>query len=82
MTARRHLTTNITLRGDATGRGAHCRSYFVVVQKLAGYDTLQPVTAGTYRDEFRKVHDGPDGWAFVTREIEVGLLSDLGARLY
>jgi len=79
VTARRHLTTNIALHCDITGLRAHSRSYFVVVQKLAGFETLQPVTAGTYRDEFYK---GPDGWAFTAREIEVGLMSDLGARLY
>jgi hypothetical protein len=51
----------------------------VVVQKLAGFETLQSVTAGTYREEFCTA---PAGLAFTAREIEVGLMLDLGARLY
>lgn len=73
--ATHHVTTNVLI--EVVGDSATARSYFTVLQAVAGMP-LQPIIAGCYRDSFAR--DG-EGWYFTGRQMLPRLLGDLSAHL-
>lgn len=73
----RHLTSNVIIDVDASGKHASARACYTVFQAT---DTLplQPIITGRYRDSFLKT-DGR--WQFETREMYVDLLGDCSQHL-
>jgi 3-phenylpropionate/cinnamic acid dioxygenase small subunit len=71
----KHLTTNLIIEVD--GAEATCRSYFTVLQAVAGL-ALQPIVAGRYHDRFTLV-DGQ--WRFTDRLIHTDLVGDVSRHL-
>ena len=74
----KHVTTNLIIEVDEAGDRATARSYYTVMQAVAGSLALQPVISGRYRDEFERV-DG--GWRFARRHMFVDLVGDLSQHL-
>ncbi|HWE66326.1 MAG TPA: nuclear transport factor 2 family protein [Acidimicrobiales bacterium] len=70
----KHVMTNVMVDVDPDGRSAASRSYFTVLQAVAGALALQPVIAGRYRNTYRCV-DG--AWAFASVHIVIDLMGDL-----
>jgi hypothetical protein len=71
----KHVTTNLII--DVQGAAATCRSYFTVLQAVAGL-ALQPIVAGRYHDRFALV-DGE--WRFTDRLIHTDLVGDISHHL-
>ncbi|MEO5842666.1 MAG: nuclear transport factor 2 family protein [Acidimicrobiales bacterium] len=73
----KHVTTNVQIYVDAPGETARTRSYFTVFMQT---DTLplQPIIAGRYHDEFRKI-DG--AWHFTHRHMLSDLFGNLSEHL-
>jgi hypothetical protein len=67
----KHVITNVTV--DLAGDGATARSYFTVLQAVAGLP-LQPIIAGRYHDRFART--GGE-WRFAERMILPDLIGDL-----
>lgn len=72
-----HCITNLTVVVDDDGVHASARSYFTVLQAVAG-TALQPIIAGKYADRFECV-DGT--WRFTERIIHPDLVGDLSRHL-
>ncbi len=73
----RHLVTNVAIEVDEEASRASARSYFTVLQATEGLP-LQPIIAGSYRDEFLR-REGR--WRFKRREMLPQLLGDLSQHL-
>jgi len=73
----KHVTTNLQIHLDPSGRTARTRCYFTVLMRTETL-ALQPIIAGRYHDEFEKV-DGR--WAFTRRHIITDLVGDLSQHL-
>jgi hypothetical protein len=73
----KHVTTNLILEIDEEAGTAAARSYWLVLQAVAGLP-LQPILAGRYRDRFTRT-DGR--WAFTERRFVVDLVGDVGHHL-
>ncbi len=73
----RHLTSNIIIQLDDSGRDAHARSCYTVFQATDSLP-LQPIIVGRYEDRFVK---SSGEWQFSRREMFVDLVGDLGAHL-
>jgi hypothetical protein len=73
----KHLTTNLQIHLDPSGRTARTRCYFCVVMQTPTLP-LQPIVAGRYHDEFEK-QDGC--WWFTRRHILTDLVGDLSEHL-
>jgi SnoaL-like domain len=73
----KHVTTNVQIYVDSSGETARTRSYFTVFMQT---DTLplQPIIAGRYHDEFRKI-DG--AWRFTHRHMLSDLFGNLSEHL-
>jgi hypothetical protein len=74
----KHVTTNLIIEVDEAADSATSRSYYTVMQAVAGSLALQPVISGRYRDEFERV-DGM--WRFSRRHMYVDLVGDLSQHL-
>ena len=72
-----HVTSNVRIELDSSGKSAEAHSKFTVFQALPDFP-LQAIIAGRYRDSF-KLQDG--GWQFQCREIHPELLGDLSRHL-
>jgi 3-phenylpropionate/cinnamic acid dioxygenase small subunit len=68
----KHVTTNVLIEVDDDGETATARSYFTVLQAVAGLP-LQTIVAGRYRDRFA-CQDGR--WRFVERRFTTDLIGD------
>jgi 3-phenylpropionate/cinnamic acid dioxygenase small subunit len=76
----RHLVLNpiVELSPDRT---ATSRSTFCVVQNTETVP-LQPIVVGRYFDTFScDPEDGPAGWYFTERQVEVQMVGDVSAHL-
>ena len=76
----RHLVLNpiVELSGQRT---ATSRSTFCVVQNTETVP-LQPIVIGRYYDAFGcDLGDGPAGWYFTERKVEVQMVGDVSAHL-
>jgi hypothetical protein len=69
----KHVTTNLILEMDEEAGTATARSYWTVLQAVAGLP-LQPILAGRYHDRFERV-DG--AWRFAERRYLVDLVGDV-----
>lgn len=75
----RHLVLNPIIEVD--GATATARSTFCVVQDTETVP-LQPIVVGRYFDAFScDLDDGPAGWYFTEREVEVQMVGDVSAHL-
>jgi len=73
----KHLTTNLIIDVEEEKGTARCRSYYCVLQQIEGLP-LQPIVAGRYHDEFRRI----DGiWWFTQRHYINELVGDVSAHL-
>jgi ketosteroid isomerase-like protein len=73
----KHVTTNVQIEVDEDAGTATSRSYFTVLQAVAGLG-LQPIVAGYYRDRFARVDDR---WRFVERRYTTDLVGDVSRHL-
>jgi ketosteroid isomerase-like protein len=73
----KHVTTNLQVHLDPSGRTASARSYFTVLMQTPTLP-LQPIIAGRYHDEFEKA-DGR--WRFTRRHIVTDLIGNLSEHL-
>ena len=73
----RHLTTNVILDIDEVAGEATARSSFVVLQSTPAI-LLQPIVAGRYRDDFRRIEGT---WWFTRREMDVQQIGDVSDHL-
>lgn len=73
----KHVTTNLVVDVDEAANTATARSYFTVLQAVAG-SPLQIVVAGRYFDTFERV-DGQ--WRFADRLVYSDLVGDLSRHL-
>jgi len=73
----KHVTTNCIVEVDEAAGTAICRSYFTVLQEVAGLP-LQPVVAGRYHDRF-VLADGT--WRFAERRFFLDLVGDVSQHL-
>jgi hypothetical protein len=73
----KHVTTNVQVYLEPDAQSARTRAYFTVFMQT---DTLplQPIIAGRYHDEFRKI-DG--AWHFTRRHMITDLVGDLSQHL-
>jgi ketosteroid isomerase-like protein len=71
----KHVMTNVMVDVADHGEAASSRSYFTVLQAVAGALTLQSVIAGRYRHTYERV-DGR--WRVLTMHIIIDLVGDLG----
>ena len=69
----KHVTTNLIVDVDEAGGTATCRSYFTVLQAVAGLP-LQPVVAGRYHDRFAR---RATVWGFAERRFFIDLVGDV-----
>lgn len=75
----RHLVLNPIV--DVEGRTATARSTFCVVQNTETVP-LQPIVVGRYFDAFScDPEDGPAGWYFTERKVEVEMVGDVSTHL-
>ena len=73
----KHLTTNLIIDVEEEKGTARCRSCYCVLQQVEGLP-LQPIVAGRYHDEFRRI----DGiWWFTQRHYINELVGDVSAHL-
>jgi hypothetical protein len=73
----KHVTTNLILEMDEEAGTATARSYWTVLQAVAGLP-LQPILAGRYHDRFERV-DG--AWRFAERRYLVDLVGDVSRHM-
>jgi len=73
----KHLTTNLIIDVDEEKGTALCRSYYCVLQQAKALP-LQPIVAGRYHDEFRRMGGV---WWFTKRHYIQELLGDVSAHL-
>lgn len=75
----RHLVLNpiVEVADDGT---ATSRSTFCVVQDTETVP-IQPIVVGRYFDTFGRDADGPGGWHFTERKVEIQMLGDVSAHL-
>ena len=73
-----HVTTNMILTLEDSGRKATTRSRFTVMQALPAFP-LQCIITGSYQDEF--AYDDSDGWYFTQRQMKPKLIGDLSRHL-
>lgn len=73
----KHLTTNVQVELDEAAGSALARSYFTVIQGVAG-SPLQPIVSGRYHDRFERAEGA---WRFRERRIFVDLVGDLSRHL-
>lgn len=73
----KHVTTNVQIHLEPDGQSARTRSYFTVFMQTETLP-LQPIIAGRYHDEFRKI-DG--AWCFTRRHMITDLVGDLSEHL-
>ena len=71
----KHVMTNVMVDVADDGETASSRSYFTVLQAVAGQFALQPVIAGRYRHTYTR-RDGR--WEVATMHITIDLVGDLG----
>ncbi len=69
----KHITTNLIIDIDDGGGAATARSYWTVLQAVAGLP-LQPILAGRYHDRFER---RTGGWRFAERRYLVDLVGDV-----
>ena len=69
----KHVTTNLVVTVDPSGREATAHSYVTVFQALPDFP-YQPILGAHYDDRFVR---GPDGWRFAERALTYDLLGDL-----
>ncbi|MFI5393939.1 MAG: nuclear transport factor 2 family protein [Candidatus Binatia bacterium] len=69
----KHVTTNVIIEVDESGKTATARSYYTVLQARPELP-LQIIIAGRYHDRFARI-DGP--WCFTDRLIFIDLMGDL-----
>jgi SnoaL-like domain len=69
----KHVTTNVILEVDEQSGSAAARSYFTVLQAVAGLP-LQPILAGRYHDRFA-CRGG--AWHFTERRYFIDLSGDV-----
>jgi 3-phenylpropionate/cinnamic acid dioxygenase small subunit len=75
----RHLVLNPII--DVDGEIATARSTFCVIQNTETVP-LQPIVAGRYFDTFsRDPGEGPAGWYFTARQVDVEMIGDISAHL-
>jgi 3-phenylpropionate/cinnamic acid dioxygenase small subunit len=72
----KHVITNPIVELDSADEG-RCRSYFTVFMSTPTLP-LQPIVAGRYRDEFRRI-DGV--WCYVRRHMIVEFVGDVSEHL-
>jgi SnoaL-like domain len=68
----KHLVTNVAIEVDAQARMASARSYWTVLQVVAGLG-LSPILSGRYLDRFSSRNDA---WRFTERRIATDLVGD------
>jgi len=73
----KHLVTNLILEIDEAAGSATCRSYYCVLQQTDALP-LQPIVAGRYHDEFRRIDSA---WRFTRRHYINDLAGDVSAHL-
>ena len=73
----KHLTTNVIIEVEESGKDASARSYYTVIQATDALP-LQPIISGRYNDRFRKT---ASGWQFASREMIIDLTGDCAAQL-
>jgi ketosteroid isomerase-like protein len=73
----KHVTTNVRIDLDDEAGTATARSYFTVLQAVAGHG-LQTIVAGRYRDRFER-HEGR--WRFAERRFTTDLIGDVSRHL-
>lgn len=73
----KHVTTNVILEIDEAAGTAAARSYFTVLQAVAGL-ALQPVVAGRYHDRFARE---AGAWRFAERRFHLDLVGDVSRHL-
>lgn len=69
----KHVTTNLILDVDDEVGTASARSYWVVLQAVAGLP-LQPILAGRYHDRFVRA---AGSWRFAERRYLIDLVGDV-----
>ena len=69
----KHVTTNVIIEVDESGKTAAARSYYTVLQARPELP-LQIIIAGRYHDRFARI-DG--AWGFTDRLIFIDLKGDL-----
>ena len=69
----KHVTTNLIIEVDESGKTATVRSYYTVLQARPELP-LQIIIAGHYHDRFARI-DG--AWCFTDRLIFIDLMGDL-----
>ena len=69
----KHVTTNLIIEVDESGKTATVRSYYTVLQARPELP-LQIIIAGRYHDRFARI-DG--AWCFTDRLIFIDLMGDL-----
>ena len=74
----KHLTTNVIIEVDEVAGQATSRSYFTVLQAVAGTLALQPIVAGRYEDRLER-YDSE--WRFTERRKFIDLAGDLSEHL-
>ena len=70
--------TNVIVAVDELNDTATSRSYFTVLQAVAGTLGLQVIIAGRYEDRFELAESS---WRFTSRHVMVDLVGDLSAHL-
>jgi hypothetical protein len=73
----KHVTTNLQIHLDPSGRTARTRCYFTVLMQTPTLP-LQPIIAGRYHDEFEKLEGR---WGFRRRHIITDLVGNLSEHL-
>jgi hypothetical protein len=73
----KHVTTNLIVDVDDESGTATARSYFTVLQAVAGLP-LQPIVAGRFHDRFERV---AGTWRFAERRFAVDLVGDVSLHL-
>jgi hypothetical protein len=73
----KHLTANLIIEIDDLGGTATARSYWTVLQAVAGLP-LQPILSGRYHDRFERT---ADRWRFAERRFLVDLVGNLSHHL-
>jgi 3-phenylpropionate/cinnamic acid dioxygenase small subunit len=74
----KHVMTNVIVAVDELNDTATSRSYFTVLQAVAGTLGLQVIIAGRYEDRFELAESS---WRFTSRHVMVDLVGDLSAHL-
>jgi 3-phenylpropionate/cinnamic acid dioxygenase small subunit len=76
----RHLVLNPIVE-ISSERTASARSTFCVIQNTETVP-LQPIVVGRYFDTFScDPEDGPGGWYFTARQVDVQMIGDISAHL-